>query len=616
MAQFSQTHRLFQITTPFGGDTLLFGRMQATERLSQPFEFVVTAFSERGDLDADTILGKPVTVKIATEEKPPRYFQGLAADFTFVNFAEQLYEYQVTLRPWLWFLTQTADCRTFLNMTVPDIVQEVCKQAGFTDLRLSLSASYDPWEYCIQFRETDFNFVSRLLEQAGIFYFFEHSASKHELVLCDDAAQLTTVPSYETIPFFPDSGMNRLTAEIDHLSSWTCQKSLRPGTYATRQFEFKTPSPILAGTATISRGYDLSRFETFDFPALAATSSSAAVQKVAQVRVQELQTGQTFARGAGNAAGLTTGTLFALEQHPSAAQNVRWLVGATIIEMSNSGYLATAQSAASEFKISVEALLASEPYRPPRITPKPLVHGLQSAVVVGPKGSEISTDEYGRIKVQFHWDRQGKLDENSSCWIRVAQTWAGKGWGALRLPRIGQEVMVAFMDGDPDRPVVIGSVYNGTNKPPYSLPGNATQSGVKSRSSMHGTSGNEIRFEDSKGSEQLVFQAEKDHQVVVKNDATSSIGNDMTVSVKGSQTNSIGNDMSVSVKGSQMSDTGTSLVVKAGTSITFSAGLASLTLSASGIVELSGMMITINGETAVNIAAAAGLIKGPIVIPP
>jgi type VI secretion system secreted protein VgrG len=600
MAEFSQTHRLFQVTTPFGEDTMLFGRMQATEGLSQPFEFVVTAFSERGDLDADTILGKPVTVTIATQETPPRYFQGLAADFTLVDYVEQLYEYRVTLRPWLWFLTQTADCRTFLNKTVPDIVQEVCRQAGFTDVRLSLSGSYDPLEYCVQFRETDFNFVSRLLEQAGIFYFFEHSAGKHELVLCDDAAQLTTVPSYETVPFLPDSGLNRLTAEIDHLSSWSCRKSLRPGTYATRQFEFKTPSPVLAGTATISRGYDLSRFETFDFPALAATPSAAAVQKVAQLRVQELQTGQTSARGAGNAAGLTTGTVFTLEQHPSTDLNVRWLVSSTTIEMSNSGYFASAQSSASEFRISIEALLASEPYRPPRVTPKPVVHGLQSALVVGPKGSEICTDEFGRIKVQFHWDRQGKLDENSSCWIRVAQTWAGKGWGALQLPRIGQEVMVAFMDGDPDRPVIVGSVYNGTNKPPYGLPGNATQSGVKSRSSMHGTSGNEIRFEDSKGAEQLVFQAEKDHQVVVKHDATSSVGNDMTVSVKGSH----------------MSDTGTSLVVKAGTSITFSAGLASLTLSASGIVELSGMMITINGETAVNIAAAAGLIKGPIVIPP
>jgi type VI secretion system secreted protein VgrG len=608
MAEFSQTHRLFQVTTPFGADTLLFGRMQATERLSQPFEFSVTAFSERGDLDADTILGKPVTVKIATQEKPPRYFQGLAADFTLVDYSEQLYEYRVTLRPWLWFLTQTADCRTFLNKSVPDIVQEICKQAGFTDLRLALSGSYDPWEYCVQFRETDFNFVSRLLEQEGIFYFFEHSASKHELVLCDDAAQLTTAPSCATVPFLPDSGMNRLTAEIDHLSSWSCRKSLRPGTYATRQFEFKTPAPVLAGTATISRGYDLSRFEAFDFPALAATPSSAAVQKVAQLRVQELQTGQTSARGAGNAAGLTTGCLFTLEQHPSADLNVRWLVSSTTIEMSNSGYLATAQSSASEFKISIEALLASEPYRPARVTPKPLVHGLQSAVVVGPKGSEICTDEFGRIKVQFHWDRQGKLDENSSCWIRVAQTWAGKGWGALRLPRIGQEVMVAFMDGDPDRPVVVGSVYNGANKPPYSLPGNATQSGVKSRSSMHGTSGNEIRFEDSKGSEELVFQAEKDHQVVVKHDVTSSVGNDMS--------SSIGNDMTVSVKGSQISDTGTSLVVKAGTSITFSTGLASLTLSAAGIVEISGMMVTINGEAAVNIAAAAGLIKGPIVVPP
>ncbi len=591
MSTYTQANRLFQATTPFGGEVLLFGNMRAVESLSEPFEFVLVLLSEQSELDADQILGKPVLVKIAAKDSPPRYFHGLTAAFAQVSYGNPagkgLSEYRVTLRPWLWFLSQTADCRWFQNKTVPDIVQEVCRQAGYTDLRLALSGSYDPWEYCVQFRETDLNFVSRLLEQEGIFYYFEHSESKHVLVLCDDPAQLATMPGYESVPFMPVSGQNPMDLR-ENIFSWFVEKSFRSGAYATRQFEFKTPSPVLSGTSSVASAYNAAQFETFDFPALAPTPTSTAVERVARLRVQEQQTAQTLARGSGDALGLATGDVFALEKHPRADLNTRYVIRSTVIWMSNGSYVSGDGRSSAEFNISLEAVLATEPYRPARRTVKPLVHGLQSALVVGPKGSEICTDEFGRVKVQFHWDRQGKMDENSSCWIRVAHSWAGKGWGAVQIPRIGHEALVAFMDGDPDRPVIVGSLYNGANQLPYPVPANATQSGVRSRSSTGGTANNynEIFFEDRKGSEQLSFQAEKDYRLLVKHDSTTSIGNDLTIDVTGTG--------SAHIKGS--------LEVKSDTSISLSAGLASLTLSSSGMVEINATMVKINAEELINIS--------------
>jgi type VI secretion system secreted protein VgrG len=415
--------------------------------------------------------------------------------------------------------------------------------------------------------------------------------------------------------------------ERDHLSSWSFQKSFQSGTFATREFDFKAPSPVLAGTSSISRPHNPARFEVFEFPSMAATRTSAAVERVAKIRVQELQSAQTVARASGDAAGLAVGRVFALESHPRSDLNTRYVVRSTTIDMSNNNYFGGRGGGGrpTSFSISIEALDAREPFRPARSTPKPLVHGLQTAVVVGPKGTEIYTDEFGRVKVQFHWDRQGKLDENSSCWMRVAQTWAGRNWGAVQLPRIGQEVVISFLDGDPDRPLIIGSVYNGANKQPYALPANQTRSGVKSRSSLDGTSANcnEIRFEDKKGSEQLYLQAEKDLEVNVKNDSKTTVTGSMTLSV--------GKTQSIDVTGAQTTKAGTSIVIEAGDSLTLSAGLASITLTKSGAIEINGGPITINGKgplsvtnlgpfsvTAtgpVNITGLGGLITGPTLVP-
>ena len=624
--------RMIKVSMP-DGSTVDFVSMQGTERLNQPFELrvMVRVSREMGAaLQADQLLMKKAVVTLLANGAPLRYFHGFVTDVALGGSKLDLgdtggrtLDYQITLRPWVWLLGQTSDCRVFQNMTVPAIVQEVCQKAGFTDLRTQLSGSYEPREYCVQFREADLNFISRLLEQEGIFYFFEHSDSQHTLVLCDDVAGLAPFPGYEEIPC-SSSGTTLLgmADNSDYLNKWWVEQSVRSGKFATREFDFKAPNSPLTETSSIAREYDPARFERFDFPALATTPQSDAVERVAKVRVEESQSSQMIARGAGDVRGVAAGRVFTLTQHRKADFNIKYLVTSTVISMSEGP-----DGAAGEFAVSVEATDASEPYRPPRVTPKPLVHGLQTAFVVGPKGQEIYTDEegFGQVKVQFHWDRQGQMDEHSSCWVRVSQAWAGDGWGALHLPRLGQEVVVAFLDGDPDRPVIVGSLYNGTHKPPFELPANATQSGVKSCSSLDGSPGNEIRFEDKKGAEELYFQAQKDHQVVVKHDMTTTVGNDQTVAVTGSQ--------KVTVTGSQTVDVGGSITVNAVGSITLKVGTTSLTLSEAGVtlstlgnVSVNGLNITIGGPTAlavsvlapegaITIESLSGVLNGPKVSP-
>ncbi|MDB6087522.1 MAG: baseplate hub subunit and tail lysozyme [Gammaproteobacteria bacterium] len=557
-----QDNRSVKITSPFGPNALLFARMSSLEQLSQPFHCELALLSEDEYLDADKILGKPLSIALTTTpNRTPRHFHGFVTEFAQTGLNGKFYEYRAVIRPWSWFLTRKADCRIFQGKTVPEIFEEVCHKAGFKDLEKRLG-SYERREYCVQYRETDFNFLSRLLEQEGIFYFFEHSQNKHVLVLADDVRGCKTAPGYDSVPLYPATESETLR-ERDHLHSWSLQKSFQAGSFATRDYSFHAPTPVPAGTATISRKHDAARFEIFDYPAdvtkIKATDGErggklhTGIERVAKMRVQEMQVSQMVARGSGDAAGLAAGWLFTLTRPPSRvphpAADIQYLITSTSIDLSSNDYHSGGSSAGTQFNISVEAVDAREPYRPARTTPKPVVQGTQTAVVVGPKGEEIYTDEFGRIKVQFHWDRYGKLDENSSCFVRVGQVWAGKNWGALHIPRIGQEVIVSFLEGDPDHPLVIGSVYNGSQKPPYDLPDNMTQSGIKSRSSKGGTRENysELRFEDKKGSELVYLHAEKDQTIEVENDESHSVGHDRKKDVKNDETTSIGKNRKESV---------------------------------------------------------------------
>jgi type VI secretion system secreted protein VgrG len=571
MAANYQNNRSVKIATPFGPNVLIFAQMRSTEPVSQPFSTELELRSDSGDLDPDKILGKPLAVAFSAEGlDAPRYFHGLVTRFEQSGLDERLHRYRATVRPWFWFLTRLADCRIFQGKSVPEIFQEVCRQAGFSDFELRLG-SYQPWEYCVQYRETDFNFLSRLLEHEGIFYFFEHSENKHVMVLADDVGQCKTVAGYDAVPY--GGVVTTLQLGRDHLESWSFQKSFQSGSYAMRDYNFEQPAPLPAGAASISRAHNPTKYELYDYPAEATQLTSSGVEQLAKLRVQEVQVTQMVARGAGDAAGLCAGSVFKVTDHPRDSLNIQYFIMSTTIELALDDYY-SGRATGTRFAISLEAVDAREPFRPARLTPKPMIHGTQTAVVVGPSGEEIYTDQYGRIKVQFHWDRLGKSDENSSCFIRVGQIWAGKSWGAMYIPRMGQEVMVTFLEGDPDRPIVIGSVYNGSNMPPFTLPDNKTQSGVLSRSSKGGTPANynEFRFEDLKGDELVLLHAEKDSTIEVEHDENHTVGNDRSRSVSGNETVSIGKDRSKSVGGNEGITVGASRSETVGTNESLSIG--------------------------------------------
>ena len=550
MSSTYQDNRSVKVSNPFGSGELVFAHMRHVEQISQPFHCEVALLSESGDLDPDKILGKPLVVSLATTDTTPmRHFHGVVTEFEQTGYDDRFHQYRAVMRPSFWLLTRMADCRVFQNKTVPEIFQDVCQQVKFSiDLRLG---TYQPLEYCVQYRETDFNFLSRLLEHEGIFYFFEHSADKHVMVLTDDVGDCKSIADYDSVPFYPASGPGAPPRERDHIQTWSFQKSFLPATFSSRDFNYEKPTPIPEGTSSISRKYENSAYQIYDFPADADVINAQGVERIAKLRVQELQVPQMVARGSGDAAGLATGHLFKLTGHPRDSLDIQYLITSTAIDLSAAAYHAGAGGSETQFSITVTAVDAREAYRPARVTPKPMIHGTQSALVVGPKGEEIYTDTLGRIKLQFHWDRHGSQDDKSSCFVRVGQIWAGKGWGAHYIPRVGQEVIVTFMEGDPDRPIVIGSVYNGNTPTPYALPDNKTRSGILSRSSKNGTAGNELRFEDKTGSEEVFLHAQKDHTIHVENDENHAVGHDRSKSVKNNETTSIGKDRTESVSGNE-----------------------------------------------------------------
>jgi type VI secretion system secreted protein VgrG len=597
----TQEHRLVQLTTPFGANVLLFSRMRASERLSQPFRLQVSAVSEKGTLDGNDVLGRPVSiaVKSSVSGQDERVFHGLVSDFTQLSYGERHHEYELTVRPWFWFLSRTADCRIFQNKTVREIFESLAREMGFSDFRFNITGAYKMLPYCVQYRETAFNFLSRLLEQEGIYYYFEHTSAKHTMVLVDDTARLSTVEGYSSVPYYPPTESQSLR-ERDHLTSWRYVQTVQPGVYATDDFDFKKPKLSLLKFKNVDRKHAQARFEIFDFPAevpamkddaASALESPSEAERIAGLRLEELQAAHLVAHGEGNAMGLAAGRVFTLEKYPRSDLNIKYAIIAADYTLTSEAYESGSDQGAS-FDVAVEAIDARTKYRPPRITPKPVVQGAQTAIVVGKAGEEIDTDEYGRVKVQFRWDRRGQSDETSSCRLRVAQAWAGQQWGAIHIPRIGQEVIVSFLEGDPDRPLITGSVYNGTHKPPYALPANATQSGVKSRSSKEGNDKNfnEIRFEDKKGSEVLHIHAEKDHTVDVENDATWRVGLNEDSPAK-------------SEKGVAKVLVGKTLLVDVGDEITFVTGESKIVMKKNGDIAITCMNLSVKATKAISLKA-------------
>ncbi|MAY75773.1 MAG: type VI secretion system tip protein VgrG [Phycisphaerae bacterium] len=533
----TQGARQFAVGTPLGDDVLLFHTMTYAEELGRPFSCHLELLSEKDTVVAEDLLGQSLTVRALAANDSVRYFSGLVSRFRQLPGRDGLSRYSVELVPWLWFLTRTSDCRIFQEMSVPDIIKQVFREFGFTDFRDAMSGSYRTWEYCVQYRETAFNFVSRLMEQEGIHYYFEHEDGKHTLVLADDIGSYGTFPEYDTLEYHPDDATMR---DREFVTSFDMEHRVQPGSYAHTDYDFKRPSTDLRAKIDQSADHPGGDLEIFDYPGEYTEVSDG--EQYSAMRLQEFHAKRRIATGVSDARGVAAGRIYSLVGHTRDSLNADYLVTSCSVQAVQDSYQSGGGGGGDAFTCSFGAIPADQPFRTPRTTAKPLVHGPQTAVVVGKDGEEITADEHGRVKVMFHWDRYATGDQTSSCWVRVAQHWAGKGWGTMFVPRHGHEVIVEFLEGDPDRPIITGRVYNGANRAPYDPKTMGTLSTIKTNSSKGGEGFNELRFEDKKGSEQVFLHGEKNLDVRVKNNRYETIGNDRHLVVENDKWEHVKND--------------------------------------------------------------------------
>ncbi|HEY7037555.1 MAG TPA: type VI secretion system tip protein TssI/VgrG [Methylomirabilota bacterium] len=562
--------RLYELTTPLGKDVLLFREMRGHEELGRVSEFDLTALSTRRDIGAGELLGKSVTVKVELRGGGYRYFNGYV-----VRFAQgtgrvgRYYEYRMALRSWQWFLTRTSDCRIFQEKTVPDIVKEVFADHSVAVFEDGLSGSYSKREYCVQYRETDFDFVSRLLEEEGIYYYVEHQDGRHTVKLVDSYSGHKALEYRATIAYYPPG--REIHAADDYIHDLSVAHEIQTTTVALDDYDFTKPKADLAVKAKVVQKHEHNDYEVFDPPGEYHETGDG--EHYARARINELHSQYELAEAACNVREIAVGRLFNLTNAPWRDQEREYLIVKSDYEMRDNAY-ETAAGEGADYRCVCTVLQSRQQFRPSRVTPRPMVRGPQTAVVVGPSGEEIWCDKYGRVKVQFHWDRYGKKDENSSCWIRVSSQWAGGTWGQVSLPRIGQEVIVDFLEGDPDQPIIIGRVYNADLMPPYTLPANQSQSGIKSRSTKGGSGANfnEIRFEDKKGAEVLTVHAEKDQDISVENDESHSVGHDRTKSITHDETTTVGNNRTETVGVNEDITIGVNRTEKVGVNETITVG--------------------------------------------
>ncbi|AUN31088.1 type VI secretion system Vgr family protein [Niveispirillum cyanobacteriorum] len=642
-----QSGQSLSITTPLGADKLILRELTGREGICELFQFDITAIASDAALDMSKVVGKSVTVTLTGPDSTKRYINGIC-----VRAVQMEKTYSLQLRPWLWQLGLTADCKIFQDKSVPEIVKAVFGDLGFSDFKDSLTGSYTAREYCVQYNETALDFVCRLMEDEGIFWFFTFADGTHTLVLADDASAHKDLPVLATLPYLPlPSGKEWL--EDDRVDSFLLETAMVPGKYQTDDYFLETPSTELkvnvAGTGSL---------QVYEYPG--GYTKKDAGDARGKVRLAELEVAAKRASGSSTVRGVAAGLKFTLSGHPRSDANAAYVLHGVSHSVSLGGY-----------SNSFEALPADTTFRPARRTPRPRIPGTQTAIVVGKSGEEVWTDKFGRIKVQFHWDQVGKKDENSSCWVRVAQGWAGKNWGAFFLPRVGQEVVVSFLEGDPDRPLVTGSVYNGEQQVPYTLPDDQTKSTIKTNTSKGGGGYNELRFEDKKDSEEIYLQAQKDMKVLIKNSRTTTIneaddtltldkgnrattitkGNDTltitegdrtfsvakgketygvkgtrAITVEGGETKTnkdkvtwkVSGDFSLKVDGNITIEAGGSVTLKSGTGLTVQSGTSmdlkagtALTAKASTDAKVQGLNATLQGDVGATVkGSATGTIDG------
>ena len=514
----SQENRQLRIDTPLGDDVLLLQSVSGFEKISRLFEYTATVLSKDASIDGNSIVGKQISITYFSEDGRKREICGLVSRFEYSHQVEEpakLTSYQLTLVPWLWFLCHNRDCQIFQDMTAPDIIKRIFQELNYTDFRIQLSESYAEREYCVQYNETDFDFVSRLMEEEGIFYYFEHKKEKHTLVLCDSTSNYFDVGE-EPVNFSPVG-----QSQFGQLTGWRHIYEFRPGKYSQKDFNFKTPTDPLntdrKGRVGFERTSDL---EIYEYPGLYEEAANG--ERLAKVRLEELESEHDYIVGSGYYLQFSPGGKFSIGEHSRSSEQGKAFALIEVFTEMNSN-LGVGGGGTVDFRNEFRCIPADTVYRPARYTKKPVVDGPQTAIVVT-DGQEIVVDEFGRVKVQFHWDRYGEKDINSSCWIRVSQSHAGSGWGMIDIPRQNEEVIVSFLDGDPDRPIITGRVYNGNNSTPFILKGAGNNAKNKTRrgnitKSYEATGFNELSMDDTEGEEQIRFHAQHNMDTYVLNDS-------------------------------------------------------------------------------------------------
>ena len=646
---YEQGKRLFEFSTPLERDELVVKTFRGTERVSAPFHFVLNLVSTNDDIAAADLLGQRVTLRIDTAEDQ-RHWTGFISAFERlgedkVDGEEDIYtEYHCEVVPLLAFLAHNEESRIFQNKTVRDIVEDLFKQFQLTEYEFHLSGSYDPIEYCVQYRETTLDFIARILESAGIYYFFRHEAEHELLILTDNKDNNPTLE--QALIEYHTEGLT----ESDVIHKLKRRQAVRTGRVVMRDFNFEKPkSPIEVTIESIIHSGNNSNYERYLYPG--DYRERAEGDGLAKLLMEAEEAEHESLDGSGNVRLLTPGYVFTLDAHPDDKLNVEQLV--LMVEHDGKNNVGRASSE-SFYRNRFTLMPHSVQYRPLPRRRRAQVFGPQTALVVGPPGEEIYTDKYGRIKVKFHWDRAPGANDKSSCWLRVAQMWAGRQWGTFFVPRIGMEVIVDFLEGDPDRPIVTGCVYNADNMPPYDLPGEATKSTFKSNSSKGGGGFNELRFEDKKDAEGLFMNAQKDmdvrvgndrkdwterdqslvikrdrleethrdHHAFVKANRVSEVSGDDNLKVSGKQAMSVGGSLSLKVSGdigesctnhsesvsaNYYVNAGANVVIEAGAMITLKAGGSFITLNSGGVF-IQGAMTMINSSGPQGSGSAASLV--------
>lgn len=643
------------LATPLGKDVLLIQSLRVHEGLSELFRYEIDIVNEEEAesqsptrVDPRRVLGQPMTVTlfqdIARDDLTPateiiRHFHGLCVSFSQGNRDGRYTFYHAELAPAAWLLTQTTRSRIFQQKSVPQILKKVFEGLKF---KFEIQGNFEPRNYCVQYNESDWNFASRLMEEEGIYYFFEHNAAEHTMVVANTPQSHPDCPKKSKFPFVTDT--SSLSDHTGSVTAWRVDNYFRTGKYTVRDHHFELPANTLEAEQVSL--YDLGgnqQLEFYDYPGGFAKrfdgvdsgggDQSGNLTKVFEdrqrtllIRQQELDSRYTSAYAESDSVTLTAGHKFTLDTHPEPSQNVGHIilsVDAAAVQIPSYGTDEIVANPYAARFVCLPKIQKAAPFRPPRKTPKPVIHGSQTAVVVGTAGEEIFTDKYGRVKVQFHWDREGKKDSDSSCWIRVATPWAGSQWGGIHIPRVGMEVVVNFLDGDPDRPIIVGAVYNPNTMPPYDLPDEKTKSTIKSSVSKGGAGFNEIRFEDKKAAEQIYVHAERDFDTHILRDCKEQIGRDRHLTIDGGQFESINRDQNIKVGGNHNEQidgaaslkVGTSVDVKAGTKLAGDAGTEIHLKAGMTTVIEAGTSLTLKvGGNFININPGGIFIKGAMVM--